>query len=348
MLILATACANDDAAQPCSDTASCAPDAEVPKYDPVHPGKVPPPDPGGPQAQGTAPTVLAVRRLFLGKTTWEGEKDHGAWRLHAENLDGIVSTRDGDNHCALALGTPPITQEDGDDGIDNQFGDSLIHYLVFGDTSAETNATIATGEYTLLISLPNLDPVGTQSGVEAWFFEGAPRGTAPSWNGADVWPIAAESVNRGSDGLLHAPSSYVTGGTFVSAPALARLPLRLRSVADIHLEIRNATLTFELSGSGADAKGARGVIAGVLDVQEVLAEAHRYAGVVDPDHCTSRVLLSVLMGVGQTADIMLDRSNGDPDVSCNAISVGIGFEASAVTLGDVVSPAPPPPAGCAP
>lgn len=349
-LWLATACGRDDTSQSCRDDPACAPDAEVPHYDPVEPGKTPPPDPGGPQAQGTAPTVLAVRRLFLGETTWEGEKDFDAWQLHGYNLDGVVSTSEGSNHCALVPGAPKLNTVDGERGVDNKFGEVLLHALrLFGDTTAETNATIGAGEYTLLISLPNLDPVATQSGVEAWLFEGAQLGAPPLWDGTDAWPIAAASVNRGNAGLLQAGSSYVADGTFVSAPPIERLPLRLRSREDVFLEILGATVTLELSGSGPSATGARGVIAGVLDVQTVLAETRRYAGAVDPDWCASNTLDSFQHGIEQMAEIMLDHSNGDPSLACNAISIGIGFEASAVTLGDVAPFAPPPPPpGCPP
>ena len=44
---------------------------------------------------------------------------------------------------------------------------------------------------------------------------------------------------------------------------------------------------------------------------------------------------------------MADGTNGDPTKTCNAISIGLGFNAKAVKLGAVAPPAQPKPDPCA-
>ena len=38
---------------------------------------------------------------------------------------------------------------------------------------------------------------------------------------------------------------------------------------------------------------------------------------------------------------MKDGTNGDPNKTCDGISIGLGFEASAALIGGVAPPAPP-------
>jgi hypothetical protein len=270
LLLLSTACGESDESTPCRNDPACPSDAGSRHLDPVAPGHTPPPDPGAPQARGTEPTVLAVRRLFLGDTDWNGERDWNAWKSYGHNLDGILSSKDGDNHCAIQVGAHDSIKADGEGGIDNSFGGHVLPILAaFGAPTQETNAAIDAGDFTLLLKLSNLDARDTQSGVHASVFEGASLGATPTWDGSDAWPIAWESVVNGDAGapLLRAESSYLAGGTWVSAPPLGRLPVRIRGAThDVHLEILGATIAIELEGYGPTATGTRGVIAGFVVV----------------------------------------------------------------------------------
>lgn len=71
------------------------------------------------------------------------------------------------------------------------------------------------------------------------------------------------------------------------------------------------------------------------------------AGSFDPSFCdlNGPTMASILTQVEQAADILVDGTQ-DPTKTCDAISIGIGFDAVAVTLGPVVA-APVPTDPCA-
>ena len=65
--------------------------------------------PATPKANGTTPTVLAISKLYLGDTNKTGDTDPNAWKSLGYDLDGIVSTPHGTNHCKPVDGANPRT-----------------------------------------------------------------------------------------------------------------------------------------------------------------------------------------------------------------------------------------------
>ncbi|MCA9593115.1 MAG: hypothetical protein KC776_07385 [Myxococcales bacterium] len=137
--------------------------------------------------------------------------------------------------------------------------------------------------------------------------------------------------------------SYVVAGTWV-AHATAPITLTFQ-LGEFPLEFRihNAIISAKVSGPAA--KG--GIIAGVLDPEEVLPVFAKVAGAIYAPLCDPVDFESIAVQVRATSDIMLDGSNGDPTQICNGISLGIGFDAAAVQLGPLVPPAPDLPDPCA-
>ena len=78
----------------------------------------------------------------------------------------------------------------------------------------------------------------------------------------------------------------------------------------------------------------QGQISGVIDTDEFNATLADVVGAFDPSLCTGAVLLAIQNQIRQASDIMVDGSQ-NPAATCNGISIGIGFEASAVHLGGV-------------
>lgn len=71
------------------------------------------------------------------------------------------------------------------------------------------------------------------------------------------------------------------------------------------------------------------------------------AGSLNPSLCPpSATFESIAQQIRQASDILADGTQ-DPGVTCNGISIGLGFEAEAATLG-VVFDAPVPPDPCNP
>jgi hypothetical protein len=90
------------------------------------------------------------------------------------------------------------------------------------------------------------------------------------------------------------------------------------------------------------------VIAGAIETEQFVNELQKVAGSFDLSLCSGSTFDSIAAQIRQASDIMSDGTNGDPAKTCNAISIGIGFDASAVALGVVAAPTPPPIDPCTP
>ena len=94
----------------------------------------PPPDtkeiPIAPEAGTTSSqtvSTFAIQTILLGDApTIESQPGNAAWKAFGYNLDDLVTTATLTNVCTLAAGAPLINQIDGDDGIDNAWGSTLL------------------------------------------------------------------------------------------------------------------------------------------------------------------------------------------------------------------------------
>lgn len=101
------------------------------------------------------------------------------------------------------------------------------------------------------------------------------------------------------------------------------------------------TARYRYPGNGS---ATAGVLSGILSARDAVAWATTAAGWSGTSLCSGSALASITQ-VEQTSDIMADGSNG-PGQTCDAISVGFGFDATAVQLG-AVAPSPTyPPTPC--
>ena len=116
--------------------------------------------------------------------------------------------------------------------------------------------------------------------------------------------------------------SYVTGGTWVSgAPVTLVVPITVSSFP-VELTIHHAVLSFvyTVDGSG-QGHATLGVIAGVLVPSELIAAFDQ--------------------GVGQfngVFDSASDEVTNEPGEPCDAISIGLGFDADEIAAPSVVAP----------
>jgi hypothetical protein len=338
--------------------------------DPVAPGAQPPPAPSGPPALGAGSTVIAVDQLFLGDTDPNtGQLDSNAWRHIGYNLDGLISTKYGTNHCKPVEGaTPSSVKTDGDNGIDNSFGENLVPILgsLTFNPSATVSQSLQDGSFTLLFRLDKLeDPAFApdQTSIAAGYYDGAPfdalvycpsnpslpNCSPPKFDGTDQWPVTFESVNNGdiNGPKLMLPASYLSGGTWVSGSQVVFTFDLMSQGFSWPIPITRAVFSMNISGSGAAALATNGVIAGVIPTEQLIASFKQVAGTWDTSLCSGATFDSIAQEFSQASDIMQDGSNGDPSKTCDGISIGIGFEGRAVTLGGVAPAAAPLPDPCA-
>jgi hypothetical protein len=89
-----------------------------------------------------------------------------------------------------------------------------------------------------------------------------------------------------------------------------------------------------------------GVIAGVLDTEALVGQIESLAGTLSPEFCNGGPTVeSILNQIRQASDIMSDGSQqaGTP---CTGISIGLGFDATVVTVDGVGAAAEEQPDPC--
>jgi hypothetical protein len=283
--------------------------------------------------------VLAVRQLRFGEGT------SGQWKQVGFNLDGKVSDGLSTDVCLPNAGADPLTAyPDGDAGIDNSFGKNLLPTILglYPTWVQDVGNGILNGTFTALLKLMCLPPTGDVPMLTTKLFGGTTLGSAPKWDGTDVWPVEpgllGDPMDPESSTLIY-PNSSVIGmaydagqnGTFIlSVPFKTTM-----ATASIKLTLYAAQMTMTLSADRKSATG--GMIGGVLDTEEFVAELKKVGFLLNL--CGNPLFDNLLNQVRQASDIMNDGTQ-DPNMVCNGISMGLGFEMQEAQLGDVGMPNP--------
>ncbi len=290
--------------------------------------------------------VLAVRRLRMGDKTPSGQSAPSAWKGYGLNLDGKTSAADSVDLCKPAAGAKASSvYPDGDNGIDNSFGKNVLPLLLSlsSNFSNEVNQSIDEGRFSMLIQINGIAPGLVGPVVSRGFTAAQNPNQIPAWNGQDVWNIRNESLNGGS---LDDPKAYFPSGDILAGGPNQRvwrsgsggeitLTLSLSNL-EIRIPIKQAQLTAVLSDDNKNASS--GILAGIIDTEAFIAEFAEAAGAFDPSLCPpSATFESIAQQIRQGQDILLDGSQ-NPSVSCNGISIGIGFDAEGAVLGSVLPP----------
>lgn len=302
-------------------------------------GAQPPARPSGASAGDGPGATLATTKIYVGTKTRAGAESPNAWKDFGYDLDGVTTSTDFASHCKPAGGAAPNNVfPDGNDGIDNAFGKVLLPVLKTAasaggvtDLEAELNGGIADGTFTIILDLSNVGTGANYDPIAAYLGAGK--------NGVGgTWEIVPELLKPGgtslADSVVAFPTSYVADNTWVSGDkGTVSLALDIAGF-QLALNIRSAVITMDLNADRS--AGTNGVIAGVLDTEELLTELKKVIGNLDASLCGSAGD-NLLNQVRQASDIMKDGSqSGD---TCNGISIGLGFDASQITLGPVAEPA---------
>ena len=294
--------------------------------------------------------TLAVHKLLFGDTTPNGTPSSVAWKQYGYNIDGKISTGNAVDLCKPSAGANPSTVfGDGDNGIDNSFGKNTLPILLSltPDFATEANDAIVSGRFSLIFHIQDLGPGQTGTFPAALYGGRYPANVAPAWQGMDAWPIRSDWLVNGD---LSSPKVLFPMSS-VSADAAGTRVWQSVGVADVDLvvhllavpfvlPIKNARIEMTLSADNAHAVSGR--LGGMLDTAGLIAELAKVAGSFDPALCPpSSTFEAIAQQTQQGQDILLDGSQ-DPSKTCNAISIGLGFEADAALLGAVVPPSASP------
>ncbi|HTQ43203.1 MAG TPA: hypothetical protein VMI75_10645 [Polyangiaceae bacterium] len=334
-----------------------------------------PPPPSGASSGGSTPHNYAVHKLYLGDTDRMGLTNPDAWRALGYNLDGKITTSASTDVCTLVAGASKSVQIDGSGGIDNSWGANIVPILATLDStfSQTENNLLQEGWPTQLFYAVGFDDsagnMTTATGLSGAALFGANYsmangGMAPTWDLSTHWPLGPESLNcfpsGGTDGCTTStdpigaadvkfPAAYQTQGTFVNgAPSLITLQISI-GPTPMTLNLHGAVVTFDPQVPGAVTNGT---IAGVINTQELIAALKQVAGQISTSLCSGSAFQSIASQIEQTSDIVLsgDAVSNSPGSMCNAISIGLGFDATEVALptgADIAPPQPPAPDPCA-
>jgi hypothetical protein len=292
---------------------------------------------------GTSTVVFAMTKIFWGDTDPDGTPDKpNGWTHFGYNIDGLSSSNLA-AFCKPQLGALPLkVHTQGVNGIENSFGHLILPIFLGFQPNFSTlaNQQISSGNFTNLILLGDLGPGASYNPILSSVAQAGNLGAMPKFDGTDAWPLVA-GTNVAFTG------SYVVGNVWVSgAQGAASGPFLLRMNAsgfDLPLTIHEPRFSMQLDG--AHQKVTSGIISGILVTSELEAEIQMVAGMFDPALCSGPTIQSILAQVAQASDILHDGTQ-DPTQTCDAISIGLGFEAAVDQIGGAVSPPPPPPNPC--
>jgi hypothetical protein len=305
---------------------------------------------GAPAPDGTGATVLAIKKLYLGDTNRDGTANKvNGWKQYGYDIDGLASTAASTDLCKPRNNAPPKNvYPDGDKGIDNSFGKNILTIIlgIASDASAKVNAGLGEGKFTIMLSMDKLGSGKNYKGVVTKLYGGGDLGAAPKFDGTEKWPVIPELLNDPADigsAKVQFPNAYVVDDTWVSG-SKGDVMLNLSvSGFTLSLPIASAVITMKLS---ADHKSATlGTIAGVLPTDVLTSELKKVAGGFDPSLCKGPTIDSIVSQIEQASDILKDGSQ-NKDSECDGISIGLGFDAGIVQLGDIGMPAAPKPDPC--
>lgn len=328
---------------------ACSSDSDV---------SVPPAPPEAGATTSRDVTTFAVDSIELGDSV-DGVPSETAWQLFGFDLDGKTTTASSTDVCTPTAFASQSNQVDGKNGRDDGFGkvitpilETVIQPICFFNCqpaglvlSVEASKEIAQGQFTLQLRVIGLGSATSQTatGLSAQIFTSdsfdPDGGRAPSFSTSSDWPVQAESVNDGNDAASGAKATfsaaYVVGGTFVAGTnETVAVPFHARLFGiPFTLVIHSAIITFARVGEEA----RDGVIAGVVDPDELVAIFRRVSGVISRSLCGA-AFDGIEEQLRAASDILLDRTNvaGTP---CTGISVGLRFHAR--QIGDVVRVSPP-------
>lgn len=303
---------------------------------------------GGQQAgcEGTMANglVLAANALFLGETAFDGTPSPTAWRQIGFNVDGLVSTPQSQNVCQPRAGATMQIHDDGDTGVDNAFGKSIVPILsaLVPSPSDEATTAILEGRHTMLVHLEGLGQAPTQTMIPARVYAGSEIPAPPAFDGSDCRPVDPVSLQDPADvssaAVLYPESLVVSNEWSSGAVAQAPLALRLFLIGySLDLTIHQPRMRFDLSAAHDGA--VNGHLGGLLLLPELEEAFRRLFGTLDPALCSGATVESIMNQIRQASDILADGTQ-DPAQTCDAITIGVGFTMAPVQLGAAAAPTP--------
>ena len=305
----------------------------------------------------------AVLDVFLGDTDRMHVSSADAWQSFGYDLDGKITTASSTDVCTRVAGAAMQVQDDGSGGIDNSWGANIMPIIVAGNTGGPVSTPwpgdLSAGWWgTQMFDFVGFDDslgnTTSATGLTGLTLAGAayPSGT-PAWDLTTNWPVAPGSLvgctptggcppgtNPITSVRVTFPRAYQNAGTFVSGSLVPiSLPIQFGGAA-MTVNIQSAIVTFDPAMPGSVTNGT---IAGVISTQDFIASQRQIAGNISTSLCAGSAFESVATQIEQASDIVLTGTMVSNPVGtpCNAISIGLGFNATEIAAPSVIAPPAP-------
>jgi len=292
--------------------------------------------------------VFAISKIYFGDTDRAGHASSTAWATYGLNIDGKVTGASSTNVCTLLPGSLCETQLDGNDGIDNSFGANVLWAIHTFNAMYDSyaNNAIKEGGGTLLIQLDGLASADGYSQLPGALYRATLTSQPPKWDGTDIRAVDTVSLVGGDIAMPLAvlPDGYVNNRVWVSGLSSGKAYLDLQVAAGNAgsgllppIPLQHVQIAMQVAPGNASATS--GTLSGVARTQDVVAWIQLWSGTIASSLCYGAAAMSISSQLEQMSDIMADGTN-EPGKQCDGISVGLGFDAVAVHLGNAQAEAP--------
>lgn len=323
--------------------------------------------PTGTSAADVGPITLALSSMRLGSLDRSGALDPNAWKEIGLDLDGKCTGTDtcsGADGPAACAPTVPQVAVDGDYCRDNTFGRvefqaALIPEVAktYGLSDDAFNCALCVGAYSFLVRLTEYNGLADDESVRVDLYPSPGLEKVLPWNCADPtwtqrpcftpdmpWTVQSDTltIQRGGpelpDSKLFDDQAYVRQGYLVAAlpdDTQFWFPGYKALVVAYPVRLQKAVVTGRVvKGTDGVWRIEDGIIAGRARGAD-LVKGFRLIGFCDKD--PNYKLMTDF--VAKNLDLLGSGEN-DPNVTCDAMSVGLAFEARQATAGKVAKVAP--------
>jgi len=305
---------------------------------------------------------FAIRSMALGSLDRNGDKTEGAWKSLGFDLDGLCTNSD---TCEIDPESFPCTPKaampsDGRECRDNTFGHLEADAVAlqglgkdFGLSNDAFNCALCRGDYNFVFRVSKWNGQPNDDNVRLDFYPSPGLETVPSWqcdlkapDGAwkqnpcwgpnDKWTLQKDTyegpLTPGAEppnALLNDPNAYIRDGYVVGQlPENALFWFPGKSAAWAYpLKLQRAIVVAKLTEEGGGYHIKDGTIAGRARAVDLVS------GFESLGLCQGHSLYQLMKSqVDLNSDVLWNGTNSE-SASCDALSVGIGFDAEPASFG---------------
>lgn len=261
-------------------------------------------------------------------------------------LEGDALGLDLDRYCTCQGETPscipPATQDsqlqcDAPEGRDNG-SFAYFKILSFALLAAETSDLQEActefanqGRWSVLLRVSGYNGLPDDPKVRVDWLPSNGMASPPQWTGDDIWPVAVGAMEPDGGPRYYDLDAYITKGQLVFALPEANLQMGNGTMRlDVRFTSGTATATIEQDATGR--YGLRnGVVAGRIPMEDMFRMVTGFRDYNGAPFCANQgnpYFLATRDAFCRGVDIQ--TGSPQPNKPCNAISIGLGFEAESI------------------